>query len=142
MLRVPVAVLTGFLAVAACSNGGAQPVEQGKAAADHWLGLLASGDYDQAWEDASQHLKESISKKSWTASAREASQKRGPVVERALVDATYLPQHKYSVGLVDVVILTYRTTFTNPTPTKEQVAVVRDKDGSWRVYLHLPGLRG
>jgi hypothetical protein len=55
----------------------------------------------------------------------------------------YFPQHEYSAAkaVVDTVILSYRTTFQKKAAAKEQLAVVRDPDGVWRVYIYMGGMR-
>lgn len=126
---------------ACAAAAGSRDRDTAAVVCERWLQYVENDQHEAAWDEASRHLQEAISKKGWVDGAKEARARRGAVVSRELLRVRDLPQHKYSIGVVDTFIFVYRTQFKNIGPAREEVAVVRDPDAEWRVYLHLPGLR-
>jgi len=134
-------LLAAMLMSGACY--GHDDRQAAKSAGDHWLKLVADGQYEKTWDEGSQLLKAATIRSHWVASMKETGELWGPVVSRELLETKYLPKHEYSAAnvVVDTVIFSYRTTFQNKAASKEDLAVVRDADGVWRVYLYLSGMR-
>ena len=131
-------------AVLACGGwacgGGAQG--DARKAGEQWLKLVDGAQYEQTWDEASHLLKEGVDRKYWASSLKESRERRGPLVSRELLGMEYRQNHEYSAAkaVVDVVVVSYRATFKNKAASKEQLAVVREPDGAWRVYLYLSGM--
>ncbi len=105
--------------------------------------MSAKGSTEKTWDEGSQLLKAAVTRAYWSSALKETNERWGPVVSRELLETKYLPKHEYSAAnaVVDTVIFSYRTTFQNKAASKEDLAVVRDADGVWRVYLYLSGMR-
>ena len=141
-IRLGAAVLAAALLMACMRSGGNDRDAAGRAA-DQWLKLVGEGQYDKTWDEGSQLLKAAVSRTGWSSGLKETCEARGPVVSRELLGSEYLPKHEYSAAkaVVDAVIFSYRTTFQKKAASKEQLAVVRDADGVWRVYLYMSGMQ-
>lgn len=137
-------ILLGCAAIACASascRASADDKQTARTEGERWLQFVDGGQYERAWDEASPLLKASVGRDQFARGRKESRDTRGDVVSREYLSSDYLPQNQYSVGVVDTVILSYRTTYQKKAASKEQLAVVRDSDGVWRAFLNLSGMR-
>ena len=101
-------------------------------AAEQWLSLVDSGQYDQSWEEAASLFKSHITQEQ---NAQSITPVRAPL--GALVSSKVLAQ-QYTTsapGAPDgqYVIIQFQTSFENKKQAIETVTPMLDTDGVWRV---------
>ena len=101
-------------------------------ATDHWLALVDAGKYGESWDEAAPILKDSTSRKDWTAYLKDKREHLGRMLSRKLLKADPL---KNVPGLPSgqFIGMQYRTSFEKLKSAVEVVVPVLDKDGQWRV---------
>jgi hypothetical protein len=101
-------------------------------AAEHWLALVDAGKYGESWDEAAPILKNSTSRKDWTAYLKDKREHFGRMLSRKLLKADPL---KNVPGLPpgQFIGMQYRTSFEKLPSAVEVVIPVQDKDGQWRV---------
>jgi hypothetical protein len=104
----------------------------GTQAAENFLQLVDSGNYEQSWKEASDLLKEKIFLEVWNRKLMAMRSKTGPVIRRQQDGASIsdvaegAPDGKY-------LTLSYASAFQNQASAIETVILVLEKDGNWRV---------
>lgn len=104
-------------------------------AAQAWLKLVDSGNYEQSWEDGSVSFKQVMPKKSWVFALDAARKPLGPIQSRTLVDE--IPKANPSrlpAGLY--MVFNFKSSFVNATNSGELLTMRKDPDGHWRVLTY------
>lgn len=101
-------------------------------AAERWLVLVDSGDYQKSWETAAALFKEAVTPEQWQQSAAAARQPFGALQSRKVKStkyATSLP------GAPDghYVVIQFDASFENKAAAVETITPMKDPDGAWRV---------
>lgn len=106
--------------------------EAAQKAAESWLTLVDSGDYNSSYDQAASLFKEHVTKEEWSHLVRPVRAPLGKVVSRKLESAQYTtslpgaPDGQY-------VVIQYNSSFENKKAAVETVVPMLDKDGQWRV---------
>ena len=101
-----------------------------QSAAQTWLGLVDTARYGDSWDAASAIFRGAVPKASWEQQLRGVRQPLGPVVSRALKNATHatslpgVPDGEYEV-------IQYQTNFQNKASATETVTMMQD-GGVWK----------
>ncbi len=113
----------------------AQNSEQEKAAvtaAEAWLSLVDSGQYEQSWTDAAEYFRNAIGQEQWAQSLKAIRPPLGQLISRDVTSAVYTttlpgaPDGEY-------VVIQYKSSFGNKKSAVETVTPMLDQDGAWRV---------
>ena len=123
-------LLSPVLATAAEKHDDAE--KKAVESAEAWLKLVDQGKYGDAWDSASEYLKDAVSKEDFAKSLTPARKPLGSVKSRELKSkqyATSLP------GAPDgqYVVIQYKTAFENKKAGVETITPMLDKDKKWRV---------
>ena len=108
------------------------PETEALEAAEAWLALVDSGDYDKSWDTAAAYCRGAITKEKWEQSLEGVRPPFGKVLSRKVKSkqyATLLP------GAPDgeYVVIQFETSFANKSDAVETVTPMRDEGGKWRV---------
>jgi len=101
-------------------------------AATNWLALVDAGEYAKSWSSAAALFQKQVSSARWAETVRGARGELGKVVSRKAPKADYsrtlpgAPDGEY-------VIQQYASAFENREEAVEQVVLMKEKDGSWKV---------
>ena len=107
-------------------------------AAEHWLALMDSGQYDESWNQAASFFKEKVTKEEWVSVSKRVRPPMGKVEVRRFKSAQYetkppaAPEGKY-------IVFQYQTKLAGGGTILETVTPMLDKDGTWRVsgyFIH------
>jgi hypothetical protein len=123
-------LLSPWLATAAEKHEDAE--KKAVESAEAWLALVDQAKYGEAWDTASEYLKNAVSKEDFAKSLGAARKPLGKVKSRELKSkqyATSLP------GTPDgeYVVIQYKTAFENKKAGVETITPMLDKDKKWRV---------
>jgi hypothetical protein len=116
--------------LAGIAYGGDQE-EAAVAAADKWLALVDTGDYETSWKRAASLFRNAVSPEVWAASASAGRLPFGKLVSRKLVSANSMttlpgaPDGKY-------VVIQYSAVYEHKQAAIETVTPMFD-DGEWKV---------
>lgn len=108
------------------------PEDAAQAAAESWLELVDSGNYEESWEEAAELFKGAVTVDRWKQAAAGARGPLGELVSRKVKSRRYTeeipggPDGKY-------VVLQFETEFENKASAIETVTPMVDPDGVWRV---------
>jgi Protein of unknown function (DUF4019) len=121
-------ILSAFLPAA----GQATPEQRAQRAAEAWLQLTDSGQYDASWETAARLFKAAIPKDQWARSMAGVRGTLGAVKARRLLGARPM---KTLPGAPDgdYVVLQYEASFDNKQRAIETITPMLESDGQWRV---------
>jgi Protein of unknown function (DUF4019) len=127
-------VFCGFLpgAASAATTGHAAAKSGAIKAADTWLKIVDSGNYDESWKRASKLFKDHVSESDWTQKLGPARRGLGALVSRKVKSAKYLtsmpgaPDGEY-------VVIQYQTSFEHKKSAVETVTPMLDSYREWRV---------
>jgi len=110
------------------------------AAADVWLKLVGTGQYEKSWQEASEFFRNAVSQADWQKSVMEVFRKPlGKLVSRTLKSTDYTTTAPAPVAPDgQYVIIQYDSSFQNKKSAVETVTVMLDKDGKWRVAGYFP----
>ena len=101
-------------------------------AAQAWLALTDSRQYQASWEGAAAFFKASVSCAGWESAATSVRAPLGALVSRKLKSATFTRSLPGAPAGEYVVIL-YETRFENRSSAIETVTPMHEADGSWKV---------
>ena len=128
-----IAVLALVTSIGAPTGWSAdKPEDAAQAAAESWLSLVDSGDYDASWDAAAKLFQQAVTKEQWKQAASAARGPLGTLVSRKVKSREYkeqvpgAPDGKY-------VILQYDSAFENKASAVETIVPMVDPDGAWRV---------
>ncbi|MCB2194105.1 MAG: DUF4019 domain-containing protein [Deltaproteobacteria bacterium] len=105
---------------------------QAQGQAKHWLGLLDQGNYDEAYRQAAPVLQAAVTPAKWRQMMTQLAAKTGPSKERKLLhgratqDLPGAPKGNYYLAV-------FEPNFTRQPKLLEQVALILESDGQWRV---------
>ncbi|STQ90804.1 DUF4019 domain-containing protein [Iodobacter fluviatilis] len=119
----------------------AESVAKAHEAAKSWLGLQDEGDYARSWEQLSDHLHETMSKRKWEEGAVSVRARLGKVVSRRFKSAEFTHTVP-SLPEGDYLVLQYESQFENKIKAIETVVPFREKNDSWRVMAYFIKLKG
>ena len=101
-------------------------------AAQTWLALVDSGDYETSWHTAAEYFQTVVAQQHWEQSLTAARTPLGKVVSRQLKSKQYTtslpgaPDGQY-------VVIQYETSFENKKAAVETITPMVNADGQWRV---------
>lgn len=117
----------------ACSHDNKAAAEN---AANDWLRLVDSGNYQQSWDRAATVMKTGISEEQWQRIVEANRAPLGKLISRKLKSAETAaklpgaPSGQY-------VVIEYESSFEHKNTVTETTAPILDKDGTWRVSLYV-----
>ncbi len=136
---VLIATTVFCLSAFAAKNVNSDAVAKARTAARSWLALMDGGQYAKAWEEAAPVVQQNVTKAQWTDMMTKSWSALGHVLSRKLEGA------EFKTGLPgapagEYVAVTYDTHVSIQGDVREQVVLIRGKDGVWRVagYHFLP----
>ena len=102
------------------------------AAADVWLKLVDTGQYEKSWQEAAEFFRNAVSQENWQKSTESFRKPLGAIVSRTLKSTRYSTS---APGAPDgqYVIIQYDSSFQNKKTAVETVTPMLDADGKWRV---------
>jgi len=145
-LRVLAALLlvsVSSLAVAADEDPRlAAPIEVGA----KWIALMDAGRYETCWDELAQTPKQQVPKKQWLGFVAAPRRRLGDLKTRTQLKAEYIHSLKEipsPKGLPDEegAFIQFESSFEKQEGIVETVAVIREKDGQWRVGYYLLKLK-
>lgn len=102
------------------------------AAAEKWLSMVDSGNYEQSWREAAGYFKNAVTEEKWVQSLNAVRNPLGKRISREVKSKIYqtslpgAPDGEY-------VVIQFKTSFGNKKSAIETVTPMFEKDGSWRV---------
>ena len=122
--------------IAACLTlsawGANKPADAAQTAADSWLKLVDTANYEASWEQAAKVFKGAVTKDQWTNTCAGVRKPLGKLISRKLKSREYTEQLP---GAPDgeYVVIQFDTVFENKAAAVETVTPMLDPDGVWRV---------
>ena len=131
VLMVSVSVSVAF--------GLPQPSTQGRStteqvsirAAESWLGLIDSAQYEESWNTAAAAFKAAVTAEKWASAMKSVREPMGKLQTRKLQSATHTAMLP-GVPDGDYIVILYETSFEHKATSQETVIMSREKDGIWR----------
>ncbi len=125
----------GSVAVVGCAPPReSHPVAEKAAirAAEAWLALMDTGDYEQTWEQAAEYLKTMATKDEWLQRLSAVRKIMGKKISRTIRSQQYTTSFP---GAPDgeYVVIRYDTVFENKKAAVETVTPMVGTDGKWHV---------
>jgi uncharacterized protein (TIGR03067 family) len=132
----------GEVVVSVTTADGARQakIEAATKAAQDWLRLMDTGNYEQAWEQTAELVKQTMDKEEGIRSYRQVAELIGKLNWRVLYKRDYalsppgLPRGEY-------VVIEYGSSFERLPKAKEGAYMRREKDGKWRPFGYSALLR-
>lgn len=124
-------VLVAAISVFAPQTATDQKVQRAQSAADQWLKLTDSGNYDQSWQKAAQMFKSHVSQMDWAMAMQTNRSPLGRVLSRKLRNASHR-DHLPGAPDGEYVVIQYETSFEHKKAAVETVTPTLD-DGEWKV---------
>jgi hypothetical protein len=131
MKTVALILLTAALTAFGLQTDSDQRIQKAQSAAEQWLKLVDSGDYDQSWQTASEMFKSKVTKEQWDKAIQTTRSPFGQVLSRKLKKATYA-DHLPGAPDGDYVVIQYETSFEHKKTAVETVTPMLD-NGEWKV---------
>jgi hypothetical protein len=101
-------------------------------AANQWLALIDSAQYEKSWEEAAEIFQNAVSKAGWERQLHGVRNPLGNLISRQVKSTQYstslpgAPDGEY-------VVITFQTSFENKKSAVETVTPMKDELGVWRV---------
>lgn len=126
------AALLSLTLLAAPLRSAETPEDAAQAAAEAWLELVDTGQYDTSWKEASAFFRGAVTREQWDQALGATRAPLGSLVSRRVQSRTYTEQVP---GAPDgrYVVLQFETVFENKASAVETVTPMVDEDGAWRV---------
>jgi hypothetical protein len=107
-----------------------------------WIALMDAGQYEKCWDELAQTPKQQVPKKQWLGFVAEPRRRLGDLKTRTQLKAEYIPSLKEipsPKGLPDEegAFIQFESSFEKQEGIVETLAVIREKDGQWRVGYYL-----
>ncbi len=133
--RLIICLATSLVLIGGCTKKADDHTAEKQAAvqaAEQWLSLVDSGQYDQSWEEAASLFKSHITQEQNAKSIKPVREPLGALVSRKVLAQQYTTS---APGAPDgqYVIIQFQTSFENKKQAIETVTPMLDKDGVWRV---------
>lgn len=126
----PAAQPSGSLSLPAADSSSAFKELAAQAAAEKWLGLIDSGEYEKTWEQSARLFRERVTREQWTSSLPTTRAPFGAMKSRKIDAAAYktslpgVPDGEY-------VTVRFNTTFEKKEKAEELVTLSYE-GGAWR----------
>jgi hypothetical protein len=133
--RMVVGAIAAVACVVAWSPAWAQHEEAEKKAveaATPWLALVDAGKNAESWDTAAAYFKWTVTKVKWDARLINFRVPLGPVVSRKLSRTKYMP-NLADAPKGEYVLIEYKTAFDGMPKAIENLTMMLQQDGSWRV---------
>ena len=124
-------LLAALTSVGYCSDERVEEKAAAYATAS-WLALIDSNQYGESWFQAASEFRNSLSKEQWVNALRSVRAPLEKLQSRQLKGATYTTKLP-SAPAGEYVVVLYDTNFENRSGVIENVVVVKEKDGQWKV---------
>jgi hypothetical protein len=131
MKTLSLILLTVALSAFGLQTDSDQRIQKAQSAAEQWLKLVDSGDYDQSWQTASEMFKSKVSKEQWAKAIQTTRLPFGQVLSRKIKKATYA-DHLPGAPDGDYVVIQYETSFEHKKAAVETITPMLD-NGEWKV---------
>lgn len=134
MKRIIVFVVTIAILLLAASSWAAN-TEKEKAAvavAEKWLALIDTGKYSDSWRDANEYFRNYVKQDQWENTIRSVRTNTGKTISRKFknkIDKKPLPSEPRG----QYIIIQYTTSFQKRKSVTEEVVVMLEKNGRWKV---------
>ncbi|WP_319522052.1 DUF4019 domain-containing protein [uncultured Desulfosarcina sp.] len=121
-----------FLGATVAMANEAEKKESAIASAEKWLSIVDNGNYAESWQEASEFLKQAVTRDQWEQAVQSVRKPLGKRVSRELIRAAYTtslpgaPDGEY-------VVIQFDTSFENKKSGIETVTPMLCKDGKWRI---------
>ncbi len=119
-------------ALLALPTWAGEPEDTAQAAAESWLKIVDSGNYESSWDRAAALFKGAVTQEQWAQAAAGVRAPLGKLVSRKVKSREYMeklpgaPDGKY-------VVIQFDTVFEKKSSSIETVTPMLDPDGAWRV---------
>ncbi|MCP4200985.1 MAG: DUF4019 domain-containing protein [bacterium] len=132
-MRKPVAVIAFLLLLAAPgAHADSEATDAAVEAAEVWLALADSGEYEKSWDEAADYFKNAVTREKWVQSLHAARKPLGELSSRELKSADYktampgAPDGRY-------VLMQFASSFSAKAEAIETVTFMGEPDGEWRM---------
>lgn len=112
------------------------PEEAARRVAEFWMPIWDAGQYAESYDLLAQHTRARVSKQKWFVYWTLVRKPFGAVKSRELKRAEYIKSLPGAPGQEGVQIQ-YESSFENKKGVLETFAMVREKDGTWRVAFYI-----
>jgi hypothetical protein len=123
----------GVLGVLGCSSESNPQAESAALeAAEAWVKIVDSGDYEASWNHAAEFFKGAVTRMGWRKNMESVREPLGANISREVKSKRYrtslpgAPDGEY-------VVIQFKSSFANKKSAVETVTPMLDKDGTWRV---------
>ena len=105
-------------------------------AADAWLALIDSTDYEASWQQAAPFFQQQMSQEAWGQALRSVRGPLGPLMKRTPQDREYTtalpnaPEGEY-------VVIVYVSAYTQLENAIETVTMTKTDDGTWKALGYI-----
>jgi len=102
------------------------------AAAQEFLALVDSGQYEESWVEASSFFKSQVTQEQWVSQISRLRPLFGQVIDRTVKNTKYMTK---APGAPDgeYVLIVFQASFENKKEAIETITPMLDPDGKWRV---------
>jgi hypothetical protein len=98
-----------------------------------WLSKLDKGYFQQCYDETAQPLKSNLDKTQWLANMTSYRKPLGEADKRKEINMFYENQPQ-NAEAGDYVVAQYASVFQQKITVVESVTLIKDKDGSWKVF--------
>ena len=109
--------------------------EAAKKAAEFWLTFIDATKYVESYENASQQMRDLISKKEWKGVMEITRTPLGEVQSREFKSAKFVKSLK-AAPEHEGMIIEYQSSFTNKDSATELITLILQKNGQWQVTAY------
>ena len=137
-LATCIALLLGLNGAASAQALSADQQEVADAA-NSWLTLIDSGDYQASWEATATLFRDNVTPEQWEAAGRSVTSQTGAFISRELQQVETPPSIP-NIPPGDYRAVMYLSRFANASNVREQLILRDEGDDGWRVvgYMVLP----
>lgn len=136
LLLLPVLTIVLAAAHPAAHSLGVQEADA-RRAAQNWLALIDSGQYEQSWAEAARAFQRAVTAEAWARQAASARQRSGASISRELVSDTDVTDPP-GVPPGEYFRIRYETECSTGL-IRETVLLVRESGRGWRVVSYVVG---
>ena len=114
---------------------GETPEAAAQRSAEAWLKLVDGAKYEDAWRQAASAVKKAVTTEQWQQGVSAERHPLGKLLSRKLKTRLYTEQLPEAPSGKQVIIQ-FAATFESKASAEEQVTLVLDPDGTWRVWTY------
>jgi hypothetical protein len=113
-----------------------RPLEDAKKAMEKWSKIWDSGKYEESYDKLAEFTRKNLSREFWSVYWKGTRKPLGKVKSRKLISYEYVNSMQ---GIPDQagMIYQFQSSFKNADNALETIALIREKDGIWRVSNYL-----